>query len=645
MMIPAPASPVRDQDDVDTIERVPLAERGLPDSTVSMIEQAAERYPERTALQFFVDGRRYKRYCGWRFSELIGRIRQTANLFHELGVGPRDVVSCVLPNLPETHFVLWGAEATGVVNPINPLLEPNAMARLMDQAGTRVVVTLAPTPGTDIYARVRRAVEQVPAVERVLLVDVAAYTGSLAGMALRWQARRASGRGRDYRLFRDALDAQPDQRWLSRRPNRRDEPASLFHTGGTTGAPKIAVRTHGNEVYNAWAGSRVNGIDDSYRVLCALPLFHAHAALILGLMPWSLGSSVVLATPSGFRDPAVIERFWEIVDHFGINAFSAVPTVFGALLDRDIGAAAGRVRVGFCGAAPLPAAVHRRFERTTGIPVVEGYGLTEATCISSVNPRAGERVSGSVGLRLPYQAMAVAELDGEGHVRRFCDNGELGEILVAGPNVFAGYLDERHNAGVWACDNDGRRWLVTGDRGRRDTRGYFHLVGRSKDLIIRGGHNIDPAIIEEALSDHPDVAEVAAVGRPDGHAGEVPVAYLTARPGARPESDALVAHAAARIAERPAQPQAVRVVDALPVTAVGKIFKPELRRREAEAACRERLEADGETGWRLRAEWTEAGIEIRVQVAGQDRVEWVKRALAPLTGSFTLRVESGDPPS
>ncbi len=236
--------------------------------------------------------------------------------------------------------------------------------------------------------------------------------------------------------------------------------------------------------------------------------------------------------------------FWEIVSRYRVSMFSGVPTLYAALMQTPVGDSdISSLRFAICGAAPMPAALIRAFEAKTGVKILEGYGLTEGACVSSVNPAAGERRAGSIGLPIPYQRMEAVVLDGEGRFQRMADVDEVGHIAISGPNVFKGYLDPRHNAGVW-IDIDGERWLNTGDLGRRDANGYFWLTGRKKELIIRGGHNIDPRTIEEALASHPGVAMAAAIGSPDAYAGEMPVAYVQPKPGATVTEQELLEHAA-----------------------------------------------------------------------------------------------------
>jgi fatty-acyl-CoA synthase/long-chain acyl-CoA synthetase len=247
-----------------------------------------------------------------------------------------------------------------------------------------------------------------------------------------------------------------------------------------------------------------------------------------------------------------------------------------------------------------------------------------------MNPVDGESRVGSIGLRLPWQDMRAMLLDAEGALVREAGIDEIGSICISGPNVFPGYLSEEHNKGIWVNtrDADGRVkvWLNTGDLGRMDADGYFWLTGRKKELIIRGGHNIDPKTIEEVLAAHPSVALCAAIGRPDAHAGEVPVAYVQLRAGASASEAELLAHASAHISERAALPKSITAMDLLPVTAVGKIFKPALIMREIELVLRQEAGAAAVTLDELKVEQDpKLGMVARYRLAGVTAPE---RALA-----------------
>jgi fatty-acyl-CoA synthase/long-chain acyl-CoA synthetase len=219
--------------------------------------------------------------------------------------------------------------------------------------------------------------------------------------------------------------------------------------------------------------------------------------------------------------------------------------------------------------------------------------------------------------------MRIAVLDGEGNFSRWAQTDEAGAVCMSGPNIMPGYLDEAHNKGAFfdASDVDGTtcRWLNSGDLGRQDTDGYFWLTGRKKELIIRGGHNIDPKTIEESLAEHPAVALAAAVGRPDAHAGELPVAYVQLRTGAQVSEAELMAFATSHISERAAIPKAIHILEALPVTAVGKIFKPMLNMREVDSVVREEATTLGLTLTELHVQQdAKLGIVARWRTAGGD---------------------------
>ena len=549
--------PIRSAADIEAIEAVPLESRldGLH-STYDVLRRAAARAPDATALVFLPDGDSTATAIELSYAELLRKVTQAANAFHTLGVGAQDVVSYILPNRLETHYTIWGGETAGIVNAVNPLLEPEHLAHILEAVDCKVLVTLGPTLGGAQWQKVDAVRRRVPGLRCVLLVGESrpAGDGTLA--------------------FDAALAAAPADRLSSGRTPGRGDLASCFHTGGTTGLPKVARHTHLNELADAWSTAAMTGLGDRDTLLCGLPLFHVNGVIVTGLSAFMAGARVVLLGADGFRNRTAVNHFWRNVARFRASFFSAVPTIYSTLLSVPIdGADVSSLRYALCGAAAMPPEVMRRFEQATGVRILEGYGLTEGTCVSAVNPRDGERRVGSIGLRIPYQQMkAVLPDPGTGAVRDCADN-EIGRLVIRGPNVFPGYKDERANRGIWLGDG----WLDTGDLARRDADGYFWLTGREKDLIIRGGHNIDPSVIEEAMLRHPAVQMAAAVGRPDAYAGELPVVYLTLRAGAAASADELLAHARASIPERAAVPAEVMVIDAIPLTAVGKVFKPELR--------------------------------------------------------------------
>lgn len=575
---------VATQADVDAIEARGLP-TDLPDSTYEAIRRAAIAHPQSPALSFFLTAKDHATPRTWSYQQFLTEITRTANVFHKLGADKDSVIALVLPNLPETHFVIWGGQATGIIAAVNPMLEAEAIAELLVALNARILVTLTPVGEADLWSRLRPYLSRVHSLRDVLLVGMAEQVGS----ARRVELAQREGVSERFSIhdFAAASRGQPGDRLLSDRRIDPEDHSSYFCTGGTTGMPKVAMRRHRNEVANAWSVGQVLGdaIGPGKNIFCGLPLFHVNGALVTGLLPFSRGAHVVLGTPQGYRGTGVIESFWSIVERHRIHFFSAVPTVYGALLQVPRGdTLLDTLQFGICGAAPMPRELLDRFQRETGVRILEGYGLTEATCASSINPPQGQRKVGSIGLRIPGQPMKAVIVDSAGRYQRDAADDEPGVLVVSGPNVFAGYLREEQNQGLWLDLGDSRRWLNTGDLARRDADGYFWLTGRTKELIIRGGHNIDPAAIEQPLYAHPAVQLAAAVGRPDAHAGELPVAYVQLKPHHQADEAELLAHLIKRIPERAAMPKSIVVIDRMPLTPVGKIFKPELKRLQIESA-------------------------------------------------------------
>src|SRR5271165_418502 len=577
--------PVTAYDDVLVIEHVPLAERKIPPTPYDMLRAGAAIAPDAPALTFFAEASRFKEATVWSHREL----------FRRLGVERRDAVAFILPNLPETHLAIWGGEAAGIAFAISPLLEGEQLAGLLKAVEPKLLVTLAPMPGTDLWRKATGAAGGLTNLRAVLAVDLAPYVSATERLALGMFAQReTTALNAPVLDFRRELEKEPGAALGFESPKPSDI-SSYFCTGGTTGSPKIARRTHFSEAFDAWAMTCFN--EDRFgpgkTIFCGLPLFHVNGQLVTGLAPWSKGAHVVMATPQGYRGEGVIANFWTLVEHFRITMFSGVPTVYSALLETPI---AGRniksLEAAICGAAPMPVQLFHEFQRETGVRILEGYGLTEGACASSSTPLEAPPRIGSIGLRFPYQDMRALILDDDNRYVRDAEHDEIGVTAIRGPNVFAGYLDPAHNKGIW-IERAGETWLNTGDLGREDADGYFWLTGRKKELIIRGGHNIDPKLIEDALQSHPAVALTEAIGSPDAHAGELPVAYVQLKAGATVTEAELLEHAARSIPEKAAIPKRVKISSLLPTTAVGKLFKPALVEREIEEAIRAEAERVG----------------------------------------------------
>ena len=357
--------------------------------------------------------------------------------------------------------------------------------------------------------------------------------------------------------------------------------AAYFHTGGTTGAPKLARHSHGAQVFTAWATVNLTGITAADVTINGYPLFHVAGVLPASLAALSAGLEVVIPTPSLMRNREVLTNYWRLVETHRATILSGVPTVLAALAnvpvqDADISS----LRYCRTGAAPLSPELAARFKKLVGLHVHESFGMTEMAGISSITPAGVEGPAGCVGFPCPTHAFRIVALDDTGGAsERDVRSGEVGMVLFKSPNLFSGFLDPEDNAKAFIADG----WLATGDLGWIDALGRLNLTGRSKDLIIRSGHNIDPKVIEDAIAAHPAVAICAAVGAPDAYAGELPAVFVTLVPGASATEDELLAFVAQRVDEAPARPKTIAIIDRMPMTNVGKIYKPELRLMAAKA--------------------------------------------------------------
>ena len=565
--------------DLASIEAVPLADRGLPGTTYELLARAAGLWPDRVALSVLPDGERWEQPTERSFSELLADVHRYANVFHTLGVRRTDGVALLAPNCDELITATLAAELAGIAAPINSGLSGQHIAELLRRSGARVLVAAGPDLAPEVWENARTIADEA-GIETLLALRPTGGSEAEADL-LPIDGLRVG--------HLSTLAAEhPADRFVGELPSATDL-AAVFHTGGTTGTPKLAAHTHTNEVSDAWMIAAIGVLDAESVVFAALPLFHVNALVVTLLAPLFKGQRVVWAGSLGYRDTKLFANFWKVVERYRVSFMSGVPTIYAALADRPVDADICSLRFALVGASPLPKAVREKFEEATGVPLMEGYGLTEATC-ASARSFVDRPVPGSVGQRLPYQQVKTITVNAEGDWADL-PTGDVGVLAIGGPTVFPGYVVDRGPDGP-VLDGLGKLregWLDTGDLARVDDAGYVHLVGRAKDLIIRGGHNIDPAVIENALLAHPAVTAAQAVGRPDAHAGEVPAAFVTLTPGANPSPEELRAWASDRVPEQAATPKAVTVLNTLPVTPVGKPYKPALRAEAAREAVAEAL--------------------------------------------------------
>ncbi|MFD0858784.1 acyl-CoA synthetase [Roseovarius aquimarinus] len=559
------------QDALDIQNEMPWEARERPATMHAMLAETARAFPDRPAIGYQLTSGAKDPAVTQTWAEFHAEVCRAANLFRSLGVQESDAVALVLPNCLETAAATLGAMIAGIVAPINPLLEPEQIAALLRETGARVVVTLKAFPKTDISAKTAEAVRHAPKVGTVLEIDLNRYLRPPKSWIVPFIRPRDTTKHRaDVLSYAAEVARQP--KTLSFDDGGKDRIAAYFHTGGTTGMPKMAQHRYSGMVYNGWIGDHLLFTEKDV-LMCPLPLFHVFACHVVLMSALKSGAQIVLPTPAGYRGEGVIGNFWKLCERWGVTFVITVPTAVAALMQRKVDADISRVQNAFSGSAPMPLELFKRFEGATGMKVIEGYGLTEVTCLVSVNPPEGEKKVGSVGIPLPYTDVRIIRMTDDGPVR--CEPDEVGEICINNPGVSVGetYTDPARNRDLFHGD-----YLRTGDLGRIDADGYLWITGRAKDLIIRGGHNIDPAEIEEALMAHPAVAGAGAIGQPDAHSGELPCAYVELVEGGEVTSEALLEHCRQRVRERAAIPKYIEILDELPKTAVGKVFKPDLRK-------------------------------------------------------------------
>ena len=576
--------------DRDAIENEMVwGDRDLPVTTYGLLSQTAGKFPSRNAVTYQLMSGPTDKCETFLWSELKDKTTQVANMLRELGVGETDVVAYLLPNTNETVLTYLGGQVAGIVNPINPLLEPEQIAAILRETNAKVLVTLRAFPKTDVSQKAADAVALAPNVHTVLEVDLHRYLTGIKKLIVPL-IRPKTTVTHDAKVLNFSAEMNRQSTTLAFEDSTVDRVAAFFHTGGTTGMPKVAQHKYSGIVYNGWLGARLLFTEEDVQI-CPLPMFHVFAAIVSLGASLASGAHVVFPTPQGYRGEGVFDNFWKLIERHKVTFMITVPTALSALMQRKVDADISTLRIAFCGSSPLPLELYRRFEEAVNaekgstdvkLSICEGYGLTEATCLVSINPPDGEKRVGSIGIPFPYTDVrivnVVTQID--------CGSDEVGEICVASPGVYDGktYTETAKNADLFYPGENSPlgksvQYLRTGDLGRIDAEGYLWITGRAKDLIIRGGHNIDPAEIEEALAGHEAVALAGAIGQPDAHAGEIPCVYVELVDGATATEAELMAYAKANIHERAAHPKHLEIMDELPKTAVGKIFKPDLRKR------------------------------------------------------------------
>ena len=493
-----------------------------------LAEESLDKYGEYLALSF--EGREYTN---------LDQQRSACRLAHalrRLGVAAGDRVVVMLPNCPEV-IQSYGAilRCGAVIVPIIFLLGDKEVAHILADSEAKVVIT-----SSDMLWKVEGQLGTLPTLHHVLLVD-------------------GGGDGRTRSLHDETAGETETFAAEDRRP---DDLAVILYTSGTTGVPKGVALSHANLESNARAAASLHELDREDWAVAVLPLSHSYGLTVMNA-GHILGTRAVLLR--WFHPEAVLQT----VHDFRAVSMSAVPTMLVYLLNYpDAGRFDTRsMRVWGSGAAPLPVEIVAPFEEKFGGKILEGYGLTEASPVVSAHRLSGPRRLGSVGQAIPGVTIAIQD-----DLDRPLPVGEVGEVCVKGPNVMVGYYRNPEETARTVRGG----WLHTGDMGRLDEDGFLFIVERKKDLIIRGGFNIYPREVEEALYAHPKVAEAAVVGMKDPLMGEDVLAFVVLKDGQRASAEEIGAFCESRLA-RFKCPKQIRFVDSLPKSPVGKILRKELR--------------------------------------------------------------------
>ena len=614
-MISSHYPPLRDLADVQEIEKTPLEDRIQRwDFALNLLE-GCRIAPQRAALHATCNGDLDGPLITWTFEQLEQHSVRVANFLRARGVGANDAVAIISPTVPGLFAAMMGTLLAAKPFPINWMLEAAPLRDLLIQAKVVAVIALGPTEGFEVWDKVTQAVQGMS--EPVPIYTLHDPFGDPHPNDLLGQAQ-----------------ALAPELSFDRPVAQRQDVACYVHSGGTTGHPKIVRILHGGMVFRQWAANRGLAFTPDDVVLSDTPLFHIGGLLVRGLVSTADGHTTIIPSMHGARDKRYIANYWRYVEKFGITQISGVPTTLAVLAKNpptteNISSLRPYFATGSTAIAP---SIQERIHHITGARALQSYGLTENTSHATLDPRDGDMRSGCSGFRVPYVKIRICEMDAQGRIVRDCKAHEIGMVVLGGPGIAGGYLNPSQNEGVFLPGG----WLVTGDLGSLDEEGYIRISGRQKDLIIRSGHNIEPRIIEEALLHCPAVALAAAVGKPDAHAGELPVAYVQLHPGAHASQEELLEVAKTHIHERPAVPKEIIVLDQLPLTAVGK---PQKHLLQLDAARRTFSQVfQGVAGdWRMDVEMSGGGLLLKMSVPEEQTQS--RRQIEQILSGFAIRHE------
>ena len=507
-----------------------MKHKNEPANLRDLLETRVAAQPDKVFLYSETDGRRFT------YAQFAAAVNRAANMLAAHGVAKGDVVSLLMPNSPEyvvAYFACWKLGA--LAGPVNSLLKAEELAYVIGHSEAKVLLA-----GADFLPAVDTIRAELLHLQHVIAFDD--------------EAQATIG----YEITPNPQPPTPN-------PQSEDD-AIIIYTSGTTGKPKGCLLTHGNILANARQITEWMGFGENDRLLTVMPLFHMNAVSVTTLTSLYAGASTVVSAKFSAT------RHWQIVSDYGVTSFGSVATMLSMLLAKypegvPTGLQIEQLRFAMCGSAPVPAEVIRRFESTFNCLVIEGYGLSESTCRSTFNPPNTERRPGSCGKPIGNEMRVVNELDED------APDGELGEIVLRGENILKGYF--KNEAATAQAFRNG--WFHTNDIGYRDADGFYYIVDRKSDMIIRAGENIYPREIDEVLYQHTALAAAATIGVPDELYGEEVAAFVILKDGATVTESDILEHCRAHLADFKC-PKTVHFVADIPKGPTGKLLKRELTR-------------------------------------------------------------------
>lgn len=531
----------------------------LPAGTLyGCIKSAASLDPEKVAVVQLDAADPRQVAAQLTYSSLLEDIERAAVLFDEAACGERPVVSVICPLVTEALVAMWGAQTVGAANPINPFLEVDAVVSILSRLRSNVLVTASPSFGPAVWQRLNEIIAKTPTLRSVFVVGAGPDSPRDFGTAL---ANVDRARFANLALQDGAADT------------------SYMPTGGTTGAPKLVRHTQERQLLNAWLVGALNGSARDEVVGHGMPNFHVGGSVCIALRAIIFGQTLVTLTADGFRSVRVVRDFWTIMKTFGVSNIIATPATAAAILALpNVDHEGHRIHTFSCGGSTIPVELLHAFHEKFGLYLREVWGMTEYHGVLTGHPNDGRQPAvGSVGRALAFHRIRCVNLKEDAYLGDV-PAGERGVLIARGPCVGDGYVDPSQSAALFVRDMpDGEVWASSGDIGSIDNGGHVWVFGREKDLIVRGGHKIDPRVIEDVLAQHPAVQLSAAVGRPDAARGELPMSYVQLKEGANAGAAELLEFCKVRISERAAVPVEIVLLPVIPMTAVGKIAKPVLR--------------------------------------------------------------------